>query len=116
MAGISGILILLPGYFFEQKYGQDHPPPVNHPEFYYGFFGVALAWQFMFLVIASDPLRYRLAMLPAILEKASFAIPIPILFALGRVNTTMVAGATMDAIWLALFAFAYWRLRKKAVD
>lgn len=112
LAGVWGILVLLPGYFLEQKYGRDHPPAVNHPEFYYGFFGVALAWQCMFLVIAADPARYRLAMIPAMLEKASFAVPIPVLFALGRVNATMFTGALTDAVWLALFVIAFWRVPK----
>src|SRR5437867_1228835 len=73
LAGISGILIVLPHYFVEEKFGRDHPPPVNHPEFFYGFFGVTLAWQFLFLVIGSDPVRFRPAMLPAMFEKASFS-------------------------------------------
>ena len=36
---------------------------------YYGFVGVTLAWQVAFLVIASDPVRYRTFMLTAMLEK-----------------------------------------------
>jgi len=62
LAGITGVLMVIPPYFLEQRFGQDNPPPVNHPEFYYGFFGVTLAWQFMFLVIGSDPIRFRTAM------------------------------------------------------
>jgi hypothetical protein len=65
---------------------RDHPPPINHPEFFYGFFGVTLSWQFLFLVIGSDPVRFRSAMLPSLLEKASFAIAIPVLLALERVT------------------------------
>ena len=42
--------------------------------------------QFLFLVIGSDPVRYRRAMLPAMMEKASFAIAIPILYAMGKVD------------------------------
>jgi len=61
-----------------------YPPAINRPEFYYGFAGVTLAWQVMFLVIASDPVRYRTAMLPAVLEKAGFAIAVPVLYAADR--------------------------------
>src|SRR5262249_47353478 len=85
VAGVSGILMVAPLYFREQGMGEDYPPAINHPEYYYGFAGVTLAWQFLFLVIASDPPRYRPAMLPALLEKASFALAIPVLYALGRV-------------------------------
>jgi hypothetical protein len=54
LAGITGILQVIPPYFLEEQFGRDHPPPVNHPEFYYGFFGVTLSWQVMFLVIGTD--------------------------------------------------------------
>jgi hypothetical protein len=114
LAGVTGILMVVPPYFLEEQFGQDEPPPVNHPELYYGFFGVTLAWQFMFLVIGSDPVRFRRAMLPAMLEKASFAIAIPILYALGRVTLTWVGFASMDATWLVLFLFAYLRTPREA--
>ena len=64
LAGVSGILLVVPPYFLERQTSEDYPPPITHPEYYYGFFGVTLAWQFLFLVIASDPVRYRRAMLP----------------------------------------------------
>jgi hypothetical protein len=112
LAGVSGLVLVLPPYFFEEQFGQDNPPAINHPEFYYGFLGVTLAWQLLFLVIASDPVRYRLAMLPAMLEKASFAFAVPILYALERVNGNMVALSLMDATWLVLFLIAYARTPK----
>src|SRR5215471_456036 len=107
LAGVSGILMVVPPYFLERQTGEDYPPPVNHPEFYYGFFGVTLAWQVLFLVIASDPVRYRLAMLPAVLEKASFVLAAWILYALERVNPGMAAFSLLDATWLVLFVIAY---------
>jgi hypothetical protein len=54
-------------------------PPVNHPEFYYGFFGVTLSWQIMFLVIGSSPIRYRMAMIRTrrkIIHERRSSIPI----------------------------------------
>lgn len=48
IAGIYGLLILTPQYFLETKNGIDFPPAINHPEYYYGFIGVALAWQVAF--------------------------------------------------------------------
>jgi hypothetical protein len=109
LAGITGVLMVLPPYFLEGQFGRDHPPPVNHPEFYYGFFGVTLSWQILFLVIGSDPIRYRMAMIPAMLEKVSFATAIPILYALERVNVSWVGFASMDGTWLILFIIAYLR-------
>ena len=114
LAGVSGVLLIVPPYFLERQTGEDYPPPVTHPEYYYGFLGVTLAWQVMFLVIASDPVRYRPAMLPAMLEKAGFAVAIPLLYAAGRVSGLWVGFAAMDATWLVLFAVAYLRTPKQA--
>jgi hypothetical protein len=117
LAGVSGILLVVPPYFLEQQTSADYPPPITHPEYYYGFFGVTLAWQFLFLVIASDPVRYRRAMLPAMLEKASFAVAIPLLYAARRVAGVWVGFATMDAAWLVLFGIAYlWTPKQLPLD
>jgi hypothetical protein len=113
LAGVSGVLMVVPLYF-EERFFREYPPAINRPEFYYGFVGVTLAWQFLFLVIASDPARYRGAMLPAMLEKAGFAIAIPVLYAAGRVPAMWVGFAAMDATWLVLFGVAYWRTPRDA--
>jgi hypothetical protein len=41
-AGVCGLLVLVPQYFLEEKNGRDFPPAINHPEYYYGFIGVAV--------------------------------------------------------------------------
>jgi hypothetical protein len=112
LAGLSGVALLVPPYFLEERTGQDYPPPINHPEYYYGFLGVTLAWQLLFLVIAADPARLRPAMLPAMLEKLSFVAAIPVLYALGRVPAVWVAFASLDATWLVLFGVAYLKTPK----
>lgn len=43
IAGIYGLLVLVPQYFLEEKNGRDYPPAITHPEYYYGFVGVAVA-------------------------------------------------------------------------
>jgi hypothetical protein len=110
LAGVCGVVLVVPPLFLEERFGSENPPPVNHPEFYYGFFGLALAWQLMFLVIARDPIRYRLAMLPAMLEKASFAIAAAVLYRSGRFGGATVGFAAMDAVWFLLFLIAYLRI------
>jgi hypothetical protein len=46
----------------------------QQPEIYYGFAGLGVAWQFVFLLIASDPIRYRpLMLIAAIFEKFFFS-------------------------------------------
>lgn len=111
-AGIYGIIVLLPQYFLEGKIGRDYPPPITHPEHFYGFIGVALAWQFVFLIIARDVQRYRLLMLPAILEKLSFGLAAVALYATGRVAPSVVAVGSIDLVLATLFALAYRMTRE----
>ena len=106
IAGVYGAVVLVPQYFMEGKVGRDFPPPVTHPEFYYGFIGVALAWQILFFIIARDPVRYRGAMWPAILEKVSFGVADIVLFAQGRVTAPLLAAGILDLIFAALFYVA----------
>ena len=106
-AGIYGIVVLLPQYFMEGQINRDFPPPITHPEHFYGFVGVALAWQFVFLTIARDPVRYRPLMLVAILEKVSFGFAAVVLFALGRISLFVLAPALVDLALATAFAAAY---------
>jgi hypothetical protein len=109
LAGISGILILVPPYFLEARIEQDDPPALTHAEFYYGFLGLCVAWQILFLVIGTDPVRFRPAMLPSLVEKGSFVVAIAALYARGRVTARWPALAAMDAMWFVLFLAAYLR-------
>jgi len=111
IAGIYGVLVLTPLYFMENRIGRDTPPEITHPEYYYGFIGVALAWQIAFLVIGQDPIRYRPLMIPAILEKASFVIAAAVLFAQERIPVQLFAAGMVDLAWGVLFAVAYGRTR-----
>ena len=111
IAGIYGLLSLSPMYFLEAKNGRDFPPAITHPEFYYGFIGVALAWQVLFLVLSINPKRYRPMMIPAMLEKLSFAVPVIALFLLKRVAFLMVVAAIPDLIFLGLFVTAFIKTR-----
>ena len=106
-AGLYGLVVLAPQYFLEAKTGRDFPPAITHPEYYYGFIGVALVFQVVFLIIAQDPVRYRAMMIPAVLEKASFGIAGVVLFLLGRVSSFMLGFATIDLTLGTLFVAAY---------
>jgi hypothetical protein len=108
IAGVYGVLVLLPQYFMEERIGRDFPPPIDHPEHFYGFIGVALAWQLLFFVIARDPVRLRPAMLPAIAEKLSFGIAAIVLFGQGRIAPLLLGAGIVDLTLAALF-FAAWR-------
>lgn len=111
VAGVYGLLMLLPQYFLAEQFGRDNPPPLTHLEFYYGFVGIAAAWQIAFLIIGQDPLRYRPLMIAAILEKATFSIAAFVLFAQGKLATAMLAAGGIDFVLGGLFAAAFWRTK-----
>jgi hypothetical protein len=108
-AGIYGLLVLVPMYFLEGRIGRDAPPPITHPEFFYGFLGVAAAWQVAFLVIARDTVRFRPLMIPAVLEKATYGIAAVALFVGGRLTGVMLASGLIDLALGVLFLIAYLR-------
>jgi hypothetical protein len=110
VAGIWGLLILPPFYFSFERFGRESPPPITHPEFFYGFVGVALAWQFVFLLIAKDPVRYRPIVPAAMFEKFSFAIAVLVLHLQGRLSGNQIAlGATADTLLGIFFVAAYFK-------
>jgi hypothetical protein len=106
-AGIFGVVVIGPLYFLEDRIGQDTPPAITHPEFFYGFVGLALAWQIAFLCIAVDPVRYRLMMVPSMLEKFTFAIAVGILVFKNRAPASVAGFASVDLILGILFVIAY---------
>ena len=109
-----GFISLLPLYFLLGKVGRDAPPPATHPEFYYGFVGLALLWQLVFVLIAKDPIRYRPLMPIAILEKFIYTAPVVILYSLGEVQPKIVGSSLVDPIFGILFLVAYFRSRDAA--
>ncbi len=113
IAGIYGILVTLPLYFTESAIGEMMPPAINHPEYYYGFVGLTLAWQFAFLLIAHDPLRYRMLMLVTLVEKFSFALAVLALAFQARAPQQIMFSATIDFILGILFVVAYWMTGKQ---
>jgi hypothetical protein len=111
IAGIYGLIVLIPQYFLETQNGVDYPPPINHPEYYYGFFGVAIAWQIAFLIISRDPVRYRLLMIATIAEKYTYGIAVLILFWQDRLTGPVLATGLIDLLLGSLFAFSFFKTR-----
>jgi hypothetical protein len=109
IAGVWGILLITPLYFIFNRIGQQDPPPITHPAFYYGFAGVALVWQVAFLIIARDPVRFRPLMIPAILEKLVYAIPVIFLVAQKRTSPNDLLFAAIDLTIGVLFLLAFFR-------
>ena len=107
IAGILGLLTLLPMYFLYGEIGRKDPPPLNHPHFYFGFLGVTLAWQILFLIVSTDPVRYRPIMIAAVLEKVGFVGAVLVLVAMKMVSAQQALAAVPDAIVLAFLVTAY---------
>lgn len=107
IAGIYGLIVVLPLYFMEEKTGRDFPPPITHPEYYYGFAGVTAAWQVLYLFLSTDPIRYRLMMVPPMLAKTSFVVAVTILYLQQRVSGTILGASMVDLLLVILFIVAY---------
>ena len=114
VAGVLGVIEIVPLFFLESMVNRTQPPAITHPEFYYGFVGVAFAWQIAFLIIARDPVRYH-PLIPALfLEKLLYPIAVFALYSQGRVHQQMLGGATIDLVWLVLFIVVWAKLRQQA--
>jgi hypothetical protein len=113
LAGIWGLLVITPLYFIFDQIGQKDPPPINHPGFFYGFVGTALAWQIAFCFIATDPTRFRPLMLPSMFEKFSYAIAITTLVLQGRTRQFDLVFAATDLLLGILFVFAYFKTPRR---
>jgi hypothetical protein len=90
-----------------ERIGVQYPPAITHPDFYYGFVGVGLAWQVAFLVISSDPLRFRPMMLAAMFEKFSYVLTLIVLYAQGRLSASQAAVIAPDLVLGILFVAAF---------
>jgi len=109
LAAIWGFLIITPLYFMFALISKNDPPPITHPGFFYGFVGVAMVWQLAFILIARDPIRFRPMMIPAILEKLVYSIPVIILVLQKRMHPADLVFSATDLLLGVLFLIAYLR-------
>jgi len=111
VAGIWGLLVITPLYFMFDLIGRQDPPAITHPGFYYGFVGVALAWQIAFLFIARQPVRLRPMMIPSMVEKFAYGIAVVTLVMQGRMHRSDLVFAGTDTLLGVLFVVAWVRTR-----
>lgn len=109
IAFVWGMLVLPPLYFMFDLVGRRNPPAITHPEFYFGFVGVGLAFQFVFLVIALNPIRFRPMMIPSMLEKFLYVGALIVLHLQGRLAAHQLAFAGTDLLLGLLFVAAFFR-------
>ena len=111
VAGIWGIVVLTPFYWLVDVTGRRYDPPTTHPHFFYGFVVVALAWQIAFLVIGSNPTRFRTFMIPAMLEKFGYVATLAALHGQGRIASVDALTAVPDGLLGLLFILAFVKTR-----
>lgn len=115
IAGIYGFLLITPMYFAETQIGRHDPPAITHPEYFYGFIGVTLAWQGVFLLLARDPVRYRPIMLAGVLEKVSYGIAAIDLFLQERASPMVGVFGVVDLALAALFLVSFYLTRLERI-
>lgn len=111
IAGIWGFLVLAPLYFMFNLIGIKDPPPITHPAFYYGFVGAGLAWQLAFLIIATDPVRFRPIIPAAVVEKFTYGIALIVLHLQGRLHAADLTFGGTDLLLRILFIVAFVKTR-----
>ncbi len=112
IAGIWGILVITPLFFMFNLIGRQDPPPITHPGFYYGFVTAALAWQIAFFVIASDPIRLRPLIVPAVIEKFGYGIAVIVLVLQNRMHNNDLVFGCVDLLLGALFVAAFIKTKR----
>ena len=110
-AGVWGIVVLTPFYWLLDVTGRHYSPPTDYPQFFYGFFSVAMAWQIAFLVIGSSPTRFRPLMIPSMLEKFSYVMTLGVLYGQSRISATDAQAAVPDLLLCILFIVAFAKTR-----
>ena len=109
IAGIWGVLVLTPLYFMFDVIGRQDPPAITHPGFYYGFISIGLAWQVAFFVIARDPVRFRMIMIPSMIEKFGYGATFLVLYFQQRLHPSDLVFAGVDTLLGVLFLLAFFR-------
>ena len=110
-AGIWGFVVLTPLYFSFDLIGRLYPPAITHPDMFYGFLAVTVAWQIVFLVIGRDPVRFRPLMIPAMVEKFLYIASLAALWLQGRIRTGQFAVTFPDCVLGTLFVLAFIKVR-----
>ena len=108
-AAFYGFCALVPLYFMEGLAGRLDPPTISHAEYYYGFLGVALAWQAAYLLCAHDPVRFRPLMLVCAGAKTSWVLTLAVILLLHRVSGLVFLASVPDAVLAGLFVVSFAR-------
>jgi len=111
LAGLWGFIVLVPIFWLVDISGHHYAPPAAYPQFFYGFLFVAMAWQLAFLIIGSNPARFRPLMIATIVEKFGFVGVVAVLYAQARIPAIEAQAGIPDFILGMLFIVAFAKTR-----
>ena len=103
VGGIFGLLAIIPLYFIENQIA----PGLNYPEFYYGFIGINILWQILYIYISTNLSRFRPIILFAFFVKILGVISISWLILTERTETWWYGIIISDLILAIMFVTAY---------
>ena len=106
-ASVWGVVVLTPLYFLFDLTGRQYVPPTLYPQFFYGFLTVAMAWQIAFFVIGLNPVRFRLLMIPSIIEKLGYVATVLVLYSPARISKADAMTAVPDLLLGIFFLIAF---------
>jgi hypothetical protein len=106
-AGIWGLVVIAPLYFLLDLSGREYAFPTSYPHFFYGFLTVTTAWQIAFLLIGSNPARFRPLMIPAVVEKLGYVVAVAVLHGSGYISNAEAMTAAPDLLLGVLFIAAF---------
>ena len=111
VAGIWGVIVMTAMYFLFDVVNRQYPPAITHPDFYFGFVTITFAWQIVFLMISTDPVRYRPIIAAALVEKFGYIATLGWLYARGQIQFGQFAVVAPDCILGILFIAAFFKTR-----
>jgi hypothetical protein len=110
LAGLYGVPVIASMFFITPTFMPKAPQ--QQPEIYYGFACAVFAWQIVFFLIASNPMRYRPLMLIAgLLEKLLFVAIVTTLMIRHIAGTHWAVPVAIDGAFGVAFLMAWWATR-----
>jgi len=116
IAGVLGLVELVPLYFMYNLIGRQDPPVITHPGFYYGFVGTAIAWQIAFLFVGRNPVRLRPVMIAAIVEKFTYSLAVIALVSQSRMYPSDRPFGVQDLLLGILFIAGFFKTAQPAAS
>ena len=103
-AGVWGMVLLMAPYLLVDVGGRQAAAPAEYGQ---GVLSATMAWQMAILVIASDPQRHRLLMIPAIVEKLVHVLATAVSCGRAHLPASDAIAAGPDLILAVLFIGAF---------